>query len=752
MLTSILAQVAALAVFLQERGLTPGPLEATLWQAMPDAASQEPTADPTARTLELQRLLTHYDRLYYNGENPEVSDKEYDALFRELRELEQAHPELRTAESPTQRVGAPLAEGTGFDKVPHAVPMLSIDSLYTDEEVEEFASKIVRFLALDADRDLVWSVEPKFDGVSASLLYENGRLVQGLTRGDGKIGEDITANLRTIRDLVLELDGSRRAVPALLEVRGEVLISLAAFERLNQVRAARGMGVLANPRNATSGALRRNDPAEVRRYPLEFHAYSIARMEGMKDFTSQAEAFAALSDWGLVSSDYGETVGGIQGCLDYHKRMDGLRDGLPYEVDGIVAKLDDLGLRGRLGSTARATRWQYAHKFTPREATSQLFGIEVQVGVNGRLTPRAHLAPVEVMGVTVRHATLHNEDYVLALGARPGDRVFVKRAGDVIPQVTGVAKPADRQGPLDWQDSLPPGLLEAEGGLRAGVVADWGAVFAMPAHCPACGTAVVREGKYVQCPNVDGCQPQIIGRTIHMAGRSGFEIESLGEKTIRQLYTAGLLSGPGDLFHLNQHPRESLLELERWGEKSVDKLFAQLDERRPIALARFLASLSAPGLGASTARRLAESFGNLEAVLAADLEAMEHIDGVGQIDGERIVEWFARPASRNLIQRLLDGGVRVLPAEAPSADSGGVLQGQSVVFTGTLIGTSRAEAKKLVEDAGGRVVSSISAKTNILVQGGKPGSKAKKAEDLGVRILLEADFRALLGLEALPEE
>ncbi|MFT7678929.1 MAG: DNA ligase (NAD+) [Planctomycetota bacterium] len=716
-----------------------------LW-IMPEPRSQQPdSAGPVARTRELQELLTHYDQLYYNGENPEVSDKEYDALFRELRELETAHPELVHEDSPTQRVGAPLPEGQGFEKVAHEVAMLSIDSLYTEEEVRDFVQKIVRFLGLESDADLVWSVEPKFDGVSAALIYERGELVRALTRGNGKVGENVTANLRTVRGLPLRLDASKRAVPELLEVRGEVLIALEAFERLNRLRIARGESVLANARNATSGAMRRTDPAAVRRYPLEFHAYAAPRVEGGPDFETQAQVFEALHDWGLSTSAFGEEVKGIDGCLDYHARMDEKRDSLPYEVDGVVVKLDDLALRQRLGATSRSTRWQYAHKFKAREATSTLLAIEVQVGVNGRLTPRAHLAPVEVMGVTVRHATLHNEDYVAALGARPGDSVFVKRAGDVIPQVTGVALAVGAKADADWAERTPESLKDADGELRKAVVAGWGEVFAMPEGCPACGTPVVREGKYVQCPNVDACAPQLLGRTLHMTGRGGFEIDSLGEKTLRQLYEAELLASPADLFLLDRLPAERFLELERWGEKSVSKLFEQLEARRRIPLARFLAALSAPGLGAATGRLLAQSFGTLEAVMAADLEAFEHIDGIGPIDGERIVSWFARAESLALIAGLLEGGVEVLPQEA-GAGSEGVFAGQRVVFTGTLAGTTRAEAKKLVEDAGGQVVSSISAKTDALVQGGKPGSKAKKAEGLGVKVLLEADFRVLLGL------
>ncbi|MEZ6014765.1 MAG: NAD-dependent DNA ligase LigA [Planctomycetota bacterium] len=707
-----------------------------------------------ARAAALQADLLRYDRLYYLEGQSAISDADYDALMRELVALETAHPDLVTPDSPTQRVGAPLAEGEGSEKVRHAVPMLSIDSLFSAEEVRDFEASVRRYLGLDEAAELRWFVEPKFDGVSISLTYEDGRLVRAVTRGDGAVGEDVTRNVRTVRNVRKGLDGSRRPVPRLLEVRGELLISRAAFERFNERRVAAGEPRLANPRNATAGAVRRNDPGEVNKYPLEFHLYAVARCEGAGPFETQAEQYAACREWGLQDSGYGREVDGIDGALAYHADMEAKRADLPFEVDGVVAKLARLDLRARLGERSRSTRWQYAQKFAAVEQVTTLRAIEVQVGVNGRLTPRAHVDPVQVLGVTVRHATLHNESYVAELGARIGDRVFVKRAGDVIPQITGVALHPTDPAPEDWEARVPESLRGADGAVRPAVAWRFGAEFTMPEVCPACGTAVVREGKdgkdgkYLRCPNVYGCRPQLIGRTIHMAGRGGFEIDSLGESMIVQLYDAGLLREPTDLFHLTEAQREQLVALERWGEKSVDNLLAQLAERRAAPLARILAALSIPEVGASTARLLAKGF-DLPALRVATVEDLCHLDGIGETVAERIHSWFQDPRNVAQLDHLLAGGVHVLAEEEAA---GGAFADKTVVFTGTLESVTRAEAKKLVERQGGRVASSVSAKTHFLVQGGKPGSKAKAAEALGVSVLSEADFRARLGLPALATE
>lgn len=703
-----------------------------------------PSPSPAKRAAHLRAELARHDRLYYVRGESEISDAEYDALFRELRELEDAHPDLVTADSPTQRVGAPLPEGQGFAKVAHEVPMLSIDSLFEDEEVREFEDRILRFLGLESGADLAWSVEPKFDGVSASLVYEDGVLVRGLTRGDGVQGEDVTANLRTVRNIPLTLSSGLRAVPDRLEVRGEVLIERGAFDDFNARRVEQGLTVLANPRNATSGAIRRNDPAEVARYPLEFHTWAAPQLVGAS-FDTQTELNAALRDWGLPDSGYAERVVGLDACIAYHDRMEERRAEIPFDLDGVVAKLDDLALRERLGRTARAMRWQYAHKFQALEATTTLRAIETSVGVNGRLTPRAHLEPVHVGGVTVTHTTLHNADNVAALGVHVGDRVFVHRAGDVIPQVSGVAKAATGRAPAGWKAGVPEELLGDDGEPRAGVAWQWRAAFEPPARCPACDTEAVQEGKYRRCPNTHACPPQVAGRIAALAGRKAFEIDRLGEKQIVQLIDAGLLETPGDLFHLDrdEEKRAALLELERWGERSVDNLFAQLEDRRRVPFDRFLVGLSIPEVGPATGRLLALNHADLDALRAASEEDLQHLDGIGPEVARAITEWFADERNQALLDRLLAGGVAPEPLAAVTGDS--PFSGKTVVFTGTLEGMTRAEAKHSVESAGGKVASSVSGRTDFLVVGGKPGSKAKKAEELGVTVLLEPEFLESLG-------
>lgn len=693
------------------------------------------------RAAELRRELDRHSRLYYSESAPEISDAEYDRLFRELQGLEEAHPELVTPESPTQRVGAPLPDGESFDKVAHVEPMISIDSLFSEEEVCEFAERIRRFLKLDEGEDAAfeWSVEPKFDGVSAALIYEDGALVRCLTRGDGRLGEDVTQNLRTVRNIPLRLDGGERPVPKLLEVRGEVLIGLERFATFNAARVAEGFEPFANPRNTASGAMRRNDPAEVARYPLEFHSYAAPRCSDHA-FATQSELFEALEHWGLPFSGHAEIVEGLDACLAYHARMEAKRDELPFEVDGVVAKLNDLRLRERLGKTARAHRWQYAQKFAAREATTTLRAIEVSVGTNGRLTPRAHVDPVEVGGVTVRHTTLHNAEYVEALGVKIGDRVFLKRAGDVIPQIIGLAKPGKGKAPKGWKDGIPAELLDDDGKPRVGMFVEYGQAFHPPKSCPACGTESVNEGKYWQCPNLYGCLPQQIGRTALMAGRNAYEIDRIGEKQIAQLYATGLLETPADLFWLDRDAakREQLLELERWGEKSVDNLFAQIEERRAVAFDRFLVGLCIPDVGTATGRLLAQRFDSLDDLRAASAEDLIEIDGIGEEVADKITRWFAREENRLLVARLLEGGVTI--AYGGAAATGGVFAGKTVVFTGTLEGMGRAEAKHSVERQGGKVASSVSKKTDYLIVGGKPGSKAKKAEEIGVTVLLEEAF------------
>jgi len=700
------------------------------------------SAQAKKRIEELRRTIRHHDRLYYTEGRPEIADAEYDRLFRELVELEEAHPELLVPDSPTQRVGAPVPEGQGFAKVRHEVPMLSIESLFDADEVREFEAGLLRFLKLERGDELVWRVEPKFDGVSASLTYEGGVFVRGVTRGDGAVGEDVTSNLRTVRNLPLRLNADRRPLPERLEVRGEVMIARAAFRRFNERREAAGRPVLANPRNATSGAVRRNDPAEVAQYPLEFHTWGVARIEGAERFATHSELFQALRDWGLPDSGHGELATGLERCLAYHDELEARRFELPFDVDGIVAKLDRLDLRERLGSTSRTTRWQYAYKFAPVEATTTLRAIEVQVGTNGRLTPRAHLEPVQVGGVVVRHTTLHNASHVAKLDVAIGDRVFLERAGDVIPQVMGVARKAEGRKPKGWDATLPEELLAEDGAIHPGVTCGWRERFAMPERCPACGTPTRETGKYWLCPNGLACPPQLVGRTELLTGRAAFDVDRLGKKLIRQLVEHGLVQSPADVFHLRP---EDLLELERWGEKSVANLMQQLAERHRVPFDRLLVGLGIPEVGSATARLLARRFPSLDALAAATEEELVDIEGIGTEMAAAIRGWFDDPESRRLIERLFEGGVEIVPLASDRRSRAGPFAGKTVVFTGTLETLSRREAKALAEDLGAHVGSSVGKGTDLLVVGASPGSKRKKAEELGVRVLEEGEFLRLAG-------
>jgi DNA ligase (NAD+) len=699
-------------------------------------------AKAARRAEELRRLIARHDRLYHVEARPEISDGEYDKLFAELAALEAKHPELVVPDSPTRRVGARLPEGQGFERVRHEVPMLSIESLFEADEVREFDARIKRFLMLPDDEALDWVVEPKFDGASTSLLYVEGRFVRGLTRGDGAVGEDITANLRTVRSLPLRLDGDVREVPGLLEVRGEILIELAAFQVFNAQREVSGQPLLANPRNAAAGALRRNEPAEVARYPLVFHPWAVVRAEGVA-FASHWEALAALRDWGLPSGRHARRVQGIDACLEYHRELQSARATLPFEADGVVGKLDRLDLRERLGATARAVRWQFAYKFPPNEATSRLLAVEVMTGAYGRLTPRAHLEPVEIGGVTVRHSTLHNASYVQTLGVRIGDRVFLHRAGDVIPQIMGVAEAAQGRAPKGWADTLPEELRDDAGKPRAGVISGWRQEFAMPASCPACGHAVVAEGKYWRCPNLYGCEPQVIGRTLALTRRGAFEIDGLGEKMALQLYAAGHLHSPADLFHL-EPLREEMIELERWGAKKVDNLLGEIAAARRIDFERYLTALSIPDVASATARQLARHFHSLDALAAADLDLLQHVDGIGPEVAASVRAWFDAPENQALIERLAAGKVEIVYPDF-SKQAEGPFAGKTLVFTGTLERMTRAEAKHLVESLGGKVASALSAKTDFLVTGEGGGGKRKQAQALGVDTIDEARFLELAG-------
>jgi DNA ligase (NAD+) len=547
--------------------------------------------------------------------------------------------------------------------------------------------------------------------------------------------------LRTVRSIPLELDASVRAVPELLEVRGEILMEREAFREFNERLVREEKKPLANPRNAAAGALRRSAPAEVARYPLLFQPWAVARIEGA-NFERHWDVLAALRDWHLPTNRWAERVSGIEACFAYHAKIGDLRATLPFEVDGIVAKLDRFDLRERLGATTRSTRWQFAHKFPALEETSRLRAIELQVGALGRITPRAHVEPVEIGGVTVRHATLHNADHVRALGVRIGDRVFLHRAGDVIPQVMGVASAAQGEAPADWLATTPEGLLEGER-ARRGVMCAWLEPFEMATECPHCGTALVQEGKFWRCPNLYACRPQVVGRTLIAAGRGALELDGLGEKMVEQLYDAGLLHSAADLFHLDAR-RAELVELERWGEKTVANLLERIARARTTPFERFLVALGIFDVGAATARALALHFASIDDLRSASLDELQNIEGIGPAVAANVRQWFERPENTALLERFTAGGL-VLSYPALVVDTASPVAGKTVVFTGTLAKMGRDEAKALVQSLGGKVASSISAKTHFLVTGEGGGSKRAKAAELGVKVIEEAEFLALAG-------
>jgi DNA ligase (NAD+) len=651
---------------------------------------------------ELRRLIHHHDRLYHVEARPEITDAEYDRLFRELKELEAHHPDSVPSDSPPRRVGAPLAEGTGFRVVRHAVPMLSIDSLFTPDEVREFDTRARKGLGLADDQEITYAVEPKYDGVSTSLVYENGVFVLGLTRGDGVQGEDITANLRTVRTLPLRL--AAETPPRLLEVRGETILSRKAFVRLNRALEEEGEPAFANPRNSVAGTLKRLDPAVVARRPLEFIAWGLGRVEGAS-WRTHWEVMTRLEEWGFRISTHRERCTGPTAVIEFHDRLEREREDLPYEMDGIVAKVDDLKAHDRLGSTSRHARWQLAYKFTPRQATTRVREIRVQVGRTGTLTPVAVLDPVNIGGVIVQRATLHNEGEAREKDVRVGDAVVVERAGDVIPEVVRVLV-EQRSG------ELPP--------------------FEMPGTCPECGAQVVREGAFVLCPNIS-CPAQIKGRIVHLAGRRALDINRLGSKVVDQLMAAGLVREVADVFYLD---REALVALERWGEKSADNLLEQLERARRVPLPRLLFALGIHQVGEATARLLAERFASLEELERATLEELQEVDGIGPEVAASIHDFFQTPENHRTIHRMVEAGLQV---ERPRA-AAGPLAGKVFLFTGTLASMTRSRAQERVEALGGTAAEGLSARVSYLVAGEDPGAKLERARKLGVTVLTEDEF------------
>lgn len=665
------------------------------------------------RAAWLRGELERHAHAYYVLDAPTVTDSEYDRLFRELEGIEAAHPELATEDSPTRRVGgAPLAE---FAQVVHRVPMLSLSNAFSAEEVEAFDRRCRE--ALDRE-GIEYAVEPKLDGLAITLIYENGLFVCGATRGDGTSGEDVTANLRTVHSIPLRLN--TQTPPVRAEVRGEVLMPRADFERLNARQRANGEKVFVNPRNAAAGALRQLDPRMTAQRPLRFFAYQLAEIGGLPPPPTHAATLDLLAAWGFAAAPGRDVVRGAEGLLAYYRRIGEQRNGLPYDIDGVVYKVNRRDEQHALGFVSRAPRWAVAHKYPAQEEITELLGIDIQVGRTGALTPVARLKPVFVGGVTVTNATLHNEDEIRRKGVLIGDQVIVRRAGDVIPEV--VAPVVER---------------------RTGVERP----FEMPRQCPVCGShAVKAEDEAVwRCSGGLFCPAQRKQALLHFAGRRAMDIEGLGDKLVEQLVDAAIVKTPVDLYRLGIL---ALANLERMGEKSANNLLAAIDRSRHTTLARFIFALGIRNVGESTARDLARYYGSLDALLAADETALQAVPDVGPTVAKSIAEFFAEPHNREIIEQLRAAGLSWEEGAPAAAPVEGRATGKTFVLTGTLPVLSRDDAKALIESHGGKVSGSVSKKTDYVVAGEDAGSKLTKAQELGVAILDEAGLRALLQADA----
>ena len=687
--------------------------------AIADGMTSETEA--AAELAHLAAVIARHARAYHTQDAPEISDAAYDALVRRNAELEAAYPDLVRPDSPSRRVGAPVA--AGFGKVVHARPMLSLDNVFSDDEAREFVARVRRFLGLTADAPVELVAEAKIDGLSASLRYENRRLVTAATRGDGATGENVTANILTIAGLPQSLPGD---APDVVEVRGEVYMTKADFAALNARQAEASAKVFANPRNAAAGSLRQLDVAVTAARPLAFLAHGWGEMSALPT-DSISGMMAVFGGWGFPVGDLRMT-GDIEACLDFTRRVDAGRADLPFDIDGVVYKVDRLDWQARLGQVSRSPRWATAHKFAAERAQTTLVQIDIQVGRTGALTPVARLLPVTVGGVVVTNATLHNEDEIQRLDVRPGDRVEVQRAGDVIPQILGViAHDGNRQEP--WR---------------------------FPDHCPVCGSSAVREADEVvrRCTGGLTCAAQRNERLRHFVSRLAFDIEGLGSERIELFAAAGefgpdpLITRPGDIFRLARH-RDALLARRGFKAVSVDKLLAAIEERRRIGLDRFLFAIGIRHIGEGTSRDLARNFGSVEALrdaaqaAASDplaLARLTEVSGIGPVVAAALVDFFAEPHNLETVADLL---AEVTPAPLAAARMT-ALTGKAVVFTGAMAGLTRDEARAQAEALGAKVAGSVSARTDLVVAGADAGSKRAKAEALGVRVVDEAEWREMV--------
>jgi DNA ligase (NAD+) len=679
------------------------------------AKAGAPSADVRERVAVLRREIEHHNYRYYILDDPEIPDAEWDRLLQELRNLEEDYPSLVTADSPTQRVGATPTDE--FAEVRHRIPMLSLDNAFSDDDLRNFDRRVRERLGIDSEVD--YSAEPKLDGLAISVTYEQGVLVRAATRGDGTTGEDVTANVRTIRSVPLHLRGK---APALFEARGEVFMPVAGFERLNAEAAKKGEKVFANPRNAAAGSLRQLDPRVTAQRPLDIFFYAVGAVEGLGLPNSHSATLELLKEFGLRVSPEVRRVRGPEGCLAYYTDIGRRRASLDYQIDGVVYKVDSIAAQRELGFVSRAPRWAIAHKFPAEEALTVLRDVEFQVGRTGAMTPVARLEPVFVGGVTVSNATLHNMDEVARKGVRIGDTVVVRRAGDVIPEVARVL--LDRR-PRDTRD------------------------IALPSRCPVCASPVERdaEAAVARCTGGYRCSAQRKERIRHFASRRALDIEGVGEKLVDQLVDAGLVESPAELYSLTL---DTLAGLARMGPKSAENVLAALERSKKTTLARFLFALGIRDVGEATAAALAAHFGEIDSLMAADIESVQQVPDVGPVIAAHVVEFFADDANRRVIDRLRRAGVS-WPSVSKASGGSQPLSGLTFVLTGTLESMPREEAEDALRALGAKAAGSVSKKTSYVVAGRDAGSKLKKAEELGVPVLDENALRQILSSQRPPE-
>src|SRR3990170_2556921 len=655
------------------------------------------------RIHEIREQINYHNYLYYVLDSPEISDADYDRLLHELAGLEKAYPDLITPDSPTQRVGAPPLES--FQPVTHTIPMLSLSNTEAEEETMEFDRRIKRFLHLPEDETIEYVAEPKLDGLAIEVVYEGGRLEVGSTRGDGYTGEDVTLNLRTIRTIPLNLLKVHEAIPERSEVRGEIFIPLEDFRRLNRQREEAGEPLFANPRNAAAGSLRQLDSKITAKRPLDIFFYGIGEAAGRR-FTTHWEVLNTLQRWGLKINPLNKRCQGIEQAIDYYKEIRNRRDSLGYEIDGVVVKVNSLDLQERLGTVARSPRWAVAYKFEPRQGTTRILEIEAQVGRTGILTPVAIMEPVKIGGVTVSRSTLHNQDEIDRKDVRVGDWVLIERAGDVIPAVVKVIT-SKRTG-----KEVP---------------------YRLPGRCPVCGSEVLKEEVYYRCTGIN-CPAQLKERIRHFSSRRAMDIEGLGEKLTEQLVDKGLVKNVSDIYYLT---KDQISGLYRMADKSAGNIIDAIEISKGKELSRVVFALGIRHVGEQVGKILARSFGSIEALMTEEEDDLQTIETIGPEIAQSVVKFFSQRDNRGEIERLRNAGVVLLPLHARK---GGRLEGKVFDFTGTLRSFSRDAAKERVEALGGHAASIVSKKTDFVVAGEDPGSKADRARELGVTMITEDEF------------